>query len=178
MTKVKVEILNIGELPEQFKIDYSSIMEQILNSEEFAKFCFGRKFKFTNLSGGQVLSVLLRGNENWNMQEDYEWDVTKVSISHDGPGVVGHCFLGKEGIYSNLDAIKYPWELIGNLSHENCHFLGFKHPYLAGKSWTPWGHKHKGVCYEVGYFFRDMAKKIIENKTMDANLIGDIIHGK
>jgi hypothetical protein len=161
MTKVKVEISNPELLPIYLRVNYSKIMEEILNSEEFKLWCLPRKFRFTNDSGVKVYETLMAGKENWNAIKDDEWDVTKVVLEKTNAGVVGHCFMGQEGIYSNLNAITSPSDLVGNLAHEMCHFLSYTHPFY---SWGWWGHRFSGVPYDVGYYFRDAAKKLLAQK--------------
>lgn len=165
-TKIKIEIAPAVATLSSLM---SQLMEECLNSTSFSTFCEARKFKFTTLTGRQVYALLMQGKESWNNEVDFEWDITKVRFESKNNGVVGHMTIGKEGITTNRYVVKKTSELAGNLAHEMCHHLGFKHPYLSGSRWTPWGHKYSGVCYDVGYFFRDfVAKKLKELNIKDS----------
>ena len=154
MTEVKIEMSKEYVFGVN-KSYYAFLISETLNSDDFRRWCCSRRFAHTKMTGQQVYNVLMSGKESWNNQTDNEWDVTKVVFENKNNGIVGHMFIGKEGIYSNLGVIKDKYYLIRNLVHEQCHHLGFKHPYFS------FLHRYSGVCYDVGEYFEQEAKKYV-----------------
>jgi hypothetical protein len=55
----------------------------------------------------------------------------------------------------NTAAISTIEDLVGSISHESMHYLGYKHPFFSTKQ------RPFSVPYAIGYFFKQEAKKYV-----------------
>lgn len=152
-TREKLQIIQSGKL-----------IEQEANSEEFKRWCLNHKyqgvnaFADTNLSNEQVYARLMEGEEMLIPGKDGVWNI-KLIPYRSRKRVLGYTYRNRKEIWVNMRYYGLSWwgvdDISGNVTHEECHKLGFQHSFRREKKWP------YTVPYAVGTQVRNMVRKAI-----------------
>lgn len=129
-----------------------------INSVEFKEKVLAHEYKgkkgfagITKLTNEQVYQMILDGAETLQPEVDSEIDLP-VIFYYANNGTVGYTYPSKQQIWVNKKFFvkNTLGKVAGNLAHEWCHKLGFKHD----KSRT--ARRKYSVPYAVGYIVKDI----------------------
>lgn len=138
-------------------------IEIVLNSYEFRdavlNFEWKDEFHFANteMSNQEVYDYIMGGMETLSGIEDNEMNVD-VTMYYSRRGVVGYTYPSSDRIWTNSKFFnRYSFGgVAGNLVHEWCHKLGFKHDSNRTSR------RAYSVPYAIGYIVEELVDKLSE----------------
>jgi hypothetical protein len=135
------------------------LIEQIINSNEFKKAVSEASYRDNkNLSGKEILEMILQGTEVHSNEIDYEMDFILSTYPGQSGDNVGSTYGGTRietsQSYIRRNGAKY---YAAHLIHEYCHTLGFTHIHKTLGLKSRKRRKQNSVPYKVG----SIAKKIL-----------------
>lgn len=157
--------LELNKFPEDMENKVRNSIERMLiviNSKEFKKRMLAHEFNgsigFANNDGmtnEQVYQKILEASETLQPGKDDEMDM-KVTYYYANNGTVGYTYPSTTEVWVNqkfYSSYTYA-KIAGNLSHEWCHKLGFKHDS------SNTSRRKYSVPYAVGYIIRDLIDEL------------------
>lgn len=172
MTKVTISSTNFTAPQNERLMNAGKLLEQVLNSPEFAQEMQGFQYSYTSGalwwkqtyiskrfrwnngdSNPMILANILDGNE-LNSGKDNEVDC-QITLYTGDSGVLGYTYPSTLRTWINsyfFNTASLP-EIAGNLTHEFCHKIGYGHEYYYSSL------RQYTVPYAVGYLVVRLAKE-------------------
>ena len=168
--RIKFEVHGLNNFSESEKRKFNmalGIGTLVLNSQEFKDLIVNSKVvEDRGFMGKHVWELLCTGKDLYNSEDDYDIDVFVTMYNNFWTGTIGYTYLDtfktwiNRKFYQNFDEA----EILGNVIHEALHNFGFSH--------TDMSKRYDSVPYKVGYFARDLAKKILEGQVLTPLKVG------
>lgn len=178
--KVKIDSMAGYEGYEKFAFSAASLLEDVLNSDEFKTRVLQGNYTWTNrMSNEEIYNYIMKAHEKYGQGgEDnvVNLRLRTMSLEIDGKGWMDNCDLnssagtiGKDGGGSGVAAIcperlklwyskNNTADLAGHYAHEYLHILGFSHPVWGG--WR----QRKTLVYQIGDLISELAEQRLKEK--------------
>lgn len=130
-----------------------SLGEKVLNSDSFKFKVLNYPFRETNgKNNTQIYQMFMSGKDNFNKEVDNDLDIY-ITLYYSPKKVIGYTYPSTFRTWVNRKFFKKfdAADILGNITHEYCHNLGFGHSIRVGRKHT--------VPYAMGYIARDLGKK-------------------
>lgn len=162
--QIKFEVHGLNNFSEREKAKFNmalGIGSLVLNSKEFKDMVSQYEYvESRGLNGLQVWELLCTGKDLYNSEDDYDIDVFVTMYHNFWTGTIGYTYPDtfktwiNRKFFQNFDEA----QILGNVVHEALHNFGFSHKDMSKR--------YDSVPYKVGYFARDLAKRILDGQAL------------
>jgi hypothetical protein len=165
-----IELHNLKGFTEEEKVKFKRaliLFKEVVNSQEFELEIKSNKgFRETGgMTNKQIYDHFMAGKDSGVLDNDI--DVYAVMF-YSSSSTIGYTISSSWWIWINRKFFKVFDEsgIVGNLSHEYCHNIGWRHKIYFGRSRT--------VPYTIGYIARDLCKKLLNGQKLTPRSIDNI----
>jgi len=162
--RIKFEVHGLNNFSEREKAKFNmalGIGSLVLNSKEFKDMVSQYEYvESRGLTGLQVWELLCTGKDLYNREDDYDIDVFVTMYHNFWTGTIGYTYPSTFKTWINRKFFQNfnEAQILGNVVHEALHNFGFSHKDMSKR--------YDSVPYKVGYFARDLAKRILDGQVL------------